>query len=321
MTHGTANEADRVRAANTMLETRAATTTDAIERLLVARAARGAPVATLRALRGDLADLAAFLDACDCAVTDADTVTLRRWQARQGQFGHAPATISRRLSSVRALFADLARRGEIEHDPSLALVSPKRRRRLPDPMSRRDADRLLDADAITQTESGPRELRNQAILELLYGAGLRAREICDLDRGSLSWSARQVRVIGKGDRERIVPLGAPALAAVETWLTEGRPQLVGSRPCDALFVSVRGRRLSPSDLRRTIERRSLIAGVAVRSPHALRHAYATHLLEGGAGLREIQQLLGHASASTTQIYAHVAVPHLLKAHSERHPRG
>ena len=131
--------------------------------------------------------------------------------------------------------------------------------------------------------------------------------------------AGRLRVIGKGDRERMIPVGEPAREALDAWLSSGRPRVAGAS--DALLVSVRGRPLSPSDVRRTLERRGRIAGVSARSPHALRHAYATHLLEGGAGLREIQELLGHASAATTQIYAHVAVPHLVREHADHHPRG
>jgi integrase/recombinase XerC len=165
-------------------------------------------------------------------------------------------------------------------------------------------------------------LRDAAALELLYGAGLRAQELCDLDLSDVDRQGAALRVVGKGDRERRVPLGEPALAAVATWLSHGRPRL--ARPgadAGALLVSIRGRRLRPSDVRRILGRRARLAGLPARSPHALRHAYATHLLEGGAGLREIQQLLGHASAETTQIYAHVAVPHLQRAHAASHPRG
>ena len=298
------------------MQTLRADTDGAIERLCRGRRAHGASPATLRALRSDLADLGGYLDRAGVELVDCDPTTLRRWHARLVTFGLAPATVARRLSSVRALYADLHRRGEIDVDPTLVLVGPRRGRRLPEPVARRDCATLLDDGSWAE---GPTGLRDRAVLELLYGCGLRAQEACDLDRASIEWSARRARVIGKGDRERIVPLGAPALAVLEDWLQRGRDAL--GPLDDALFVSVRGRRLSTSDIRRILQRRSRVTGVAARSPHALRHSYATHLLEGGAGLREIQQLLGHASAATTQIYAHVAVPHLMKAHSERHPRG
>ena len=164
-----------------------------------------------------------------------------------------------------------------------------------------------------------RSLRDRAVLELLYGCGLRAGEVCGLELESYDVPGARLRVLGKGDRERMVPLGEPAREALDEWLRSGRPRVAGAS--SALLVSLRGRRLSPSDVRRALERRARVAGIGTRSPHALRHAYATHLLEGGAGLREIQELLGHASAATTQIYAHVAVPHLVREHADHHPRG
>jgi site-specific recombinase XerD len=195
------------------------------------------------------------------------------------------------------------------------LVGPRRRRRLPEPVTASDCSVLLDGT----WNDDARSLRDHALLELLYGCGLRASEVCGLELAAYDAAAGRLRVIGKGDRERIVPVGEPARDALDAWLREGRPRVAGA--CSALLLSVRGRRLSPSDVRRALERRARVAGVSARSPHALRHAYATHLLEGGAGLREIQELLGHASAATTQIYAHVAVPHLVREHADHHPRG
>ena len=298
------------------MQTLRADTDSAIDRLCRGRTALGASPATVRALRSDLADLAGYLDRAGLELCDCDALTLRRWHARLAALNLAPATISRRLSSVRALFHDLHRHGEIDSDPTLVLVGPRRGRRLPEPVARRDCATLLDDRGWAD---GPIGLRDRAAIELLYGCGLRAQEVCDLDRSSIEWAARRARVIGKGDRERLVPLGSPALAALEAWLRAGRDHLAAHD--DSLLVSIRGRRLSPSDVRRILQRRARVAGVAARSPHALRHSYATHLLEGGAGIREIQQLLGHASAATTQIYAHVAVPHLMRAHAERHPRA
>jgi site-specific recombinase XerD len=240
---------------------------------------------------------------------------LRRWQARLAARRLAPATVARHLSSARALFGDLVRRGERPDDPSLVLVGPRRRRRLPDPVTAEDCAQLLDGD----WNDDVRSLRDRAVLELLYGCGLRASEVCALELASYDPAAGRLRVVGKGDRERLIPVGEPAREALDAWLLSGRPRVAGAS--DALLVSVRGRSLSPSDVRRTLERRGRIAGISARSPHALRHAYATHLLEGGAGLREIQELLGHASAATTQIYAHVAVPHLVREHADHHPRG
>jgi site-specific recombinase XerD len=290
-------------------------TEPSVERLIGARISHGDSAHTVRALRGDLSDLCAFLAQQDLTPETCGSEPLRRWQAQLAARRLAPATIARRLSSARALFGDLARRGARNDDPSLVLIGPRRARRLPDPVTAGDCDLLLDG---TWNEDA-RSLRDHAILELLYGCGLRASEVCGLDLASYDAAGARLRVVGKGDRERMVPMGEPAREALDEWLGAGRPRVAGT--CSALLVSVRGKRLSPSDIRRALERRARVAGIGTRSPHALRHAYATHLLEGGAGLREIQELLGHASAATTQIYAHVAVPHLVREHADHHPRG
>jgi site-specific recombinase XerD len=287
----------------------------AVERLIAARIGHGDSPHTVRALRGDLRELCAFLAQQGVVPQTCNGETLRRWQARLAARRLAPATVARRLSSARALFGDLVRRGERTDDPSLVLVGPRRGRRLPDPVTAADCSLLLDG---TWNED-VRSLRDRAVLELLYGCGLRASEVCGLEFASYDATAGRLRVIGKGDRERMIPVGEPAREALDEWLESGRPRVAGE--CSALLLSLRGRRLSPSDVRRALERRARVAGISARSPHALRHAYATHLLEGGAGLREIQELLGHASAATTQIYAHVAVPHLVREHADHHPRG
>jgi integrase/recombinase XerC len=287
----------------------------AVERLISARTAHGDSPHTLRALRGDLTELCGFLSQQGMTPQTCGSEPLRRWQARLAARLLAPATVARKLSSARALFADLVRREERDDDPSLVLVGPRRRRPLPEPVTAADCVLLLDGT----WNDDVRSLRDHAILELLYGCGLRASEVCGLELASYDAVAGRLRVIGKGDRERIVPVGEPARDALDAWLRDGRPRVAGAG--SELLLSVRGRRLSPSDVRRALERRARVAGVSARSPHALRHAYATHLLEGGAGLREIQELLGHASAATTQIYAHVAVPHLVREHADHQPRG
>jgi integrase/recombinase XerC len=287
----------------------------AVERLIAARIGHGDSPHTVRALRGDLNELCDFLARQGLAPETCGSEPLRRWQAQLAARRLAPATVARRLSSARALFADLVRRGERADDPSLVLVGPRRRRRLPEPVTSADCSRLLDGE----WKDDVRGLRDHAVLELLYGCGLRASEVCGVELAAYDAAGGRLRVIGKGDRERLVPVGEPARDALDAWLRNGRPRVAGD--CTALLLSVRGRRLSPSDVRRALERRARVAGVSAHSPHALRHAYATHLLEGGAGLREIQELLGHASAATTQIYAHVAVPHLVREHADHHPRG
>jgi integrase/recombinase XerC len=286
----------------------------AVERLITVRIAHGDSPHTVRALRGDLNELCRFLAQQGMAPETCGSEPLRRWQARLAARGLAPASVARHLSSARALFGDLVHRGIRDDDPSLVLVGPRRRRPLPEPVTAADCSLLLDGT----WNDDVRSLRDHAVLELLYGCGLRASEVCGLELTAYD-AAGRLRVIGKGDRERIVPIGEPARDALDAWLRDGRPRVAGA--CSALLLSVRGRRLSPSDVRRALERRARVAGISARSPHALRHAYATHLLEGGAGLREIQELLGHASAATTQIYAHVAVPHLVREHADHHPRG
>jgi site-specific recombinase XerD len=291
------------------------TSEPAVERLVAARIGHGDSPHTVRALRADLRELCGFLAQQGLAPETCGSEPLRRWQARLAARRLAPATIARHLSSARALFGDLIRRGERADDPSLVLVGPKRPRRLPEPVTAADCGLLLDG----AWNEDVRSLRDRAVLELLYGCGLRASEVCRLELESYDAAGVRLRVLGKGDRERMVPLGEPAREALDEWLSAGRPRVAGTS--GALLVSVRGRRLSPSDVRRALEHRARVAGIGTRSPHALRHAYATHLLEGGAGLREIQELLGHASAATTQIYAHVAVPHLVREHADHHPRG
>jgi integrase/recombinase XerD len=279
--------------------------------------ARGASAATVRAYRTDLAQVARWLGAAGVAPEDADAGTLRRYAAYLGTCRYAPATAARKLSAVRGVYAWMADRDEIERSPAVLVPGPKRARTLPATLSGEEVERLLDAPAGTE----PRDLRDRAILELLYGCGLRAAEACDLELRDVRLDAESVRVTGKGGKQRVVPLGGAAQAALERYLARGRPRLADGGGSTRLFVSVRGRALAPSDVRRALERALRRAGLAQRSPHALRHTFATHLLEGGADLRSIQDMLGHASVGTTQVYTHVSVRHLRAAHAAAHPRA
>jgi integrase/recombinase XerC len=200
-------------------------------------------------------------------------------------------------------------------DPAAEIPGPKRRRRLPVVPTAADTGRLLD---VTWPD-GPLGLRDRALLELLYGAGLRAAEACALDLDSID--GRTIRVLGKGGRTRIVPIGDPAADAVTAWLARGRPEVVTAESPPALLLSTRGRRLDTSGVRRALERRLRAVGLEQHGPHALRHAYATHMLEGGGDLRAIQEMLGHASLATTEVYTHLGLPHLRTAHARAHPRG
>src|SRR5262249_18608553 len=214
-------------------------------------------------------------------------------------------------------FAWLHARDRMPRDPAAVVPGPRQPRTLPATLKGSELGRLLDR----KPRPGPLGLRDLALLELLYGCGLRASEACALRVRDVDIAGRRVRVTGKGDKQRVVPVGRRALEAIDGYLRRGRPQLVGETATIALFVSVRGRPLRPSDVRRALASALRREGLPSRSPHALRHSFATHLLEGGADLLSIQELLGHASVATTQVYTHVSVRHLKSAHAHSHPRA
>ena len=286
---------------------------DPIEQHLTALRARGASPQTLRAYRSDLTDYAGWLETRGSSPTQAARSDVRAYAAQLASSGLAPSTRARRLSSVRGFHRRLA--GEGETDPAAEIPGPKRPRRLPTVPATRDTARMLDV-AWPDTPLG---LRDRALLELLYGAGLRAAEACTLDLTSLE--GRTLRVIGKGGKTRLVPIGDPASDAVTAWLARGRPEVATADSPPALLLSIRGKRLDTSGIRRALNRRLQAVGLEQHGPHALRHAYATHMLEGGGDLRAIQELLGHASLATTEIYTHLGLPHLRHAHAQAHPRG
>ena len=227
------------------------------------------------------------------------------------------STVARKLASTRSFYAQLVRAGKMEASPADLVSSPKRDQHLPTVLKPAELTALLDS----MPGSTPLELRDRAMFELTYSAGLRAEEVVDLDLVSLDPDAEELRVEGKGGKTRVVPAGEPAWRALRAWVERGRPQL--ERESDpALFLSKTGRRLSTSDVRRRLAgavRRAAIQGGV--SPHTLRHSFATHLLEGGADLRSIQELLGHASISTTQTYTRVESLRLKRAYAQAHPRA
>ncbi|WP_344278758.1 tyrosine recombinase XerC [Actinomadura napierensis] len=283
------------------------------------RAERGVSPHTLRAYLGDLTDLSAY--AADVGVTDPadlDVSLLRAWLARQHALGRARATLARRTAAVRAFTHHLHRRGLLQDDPGLLLGTPKKRRDLPGVLNQDDAARLLD----TMDTEGPMGLRDLAVLEVLYGTGVRVSELCGLDIDDVDTGRRTIRVLGKGDRERTVPVGEPALRAVQDWLRAGRPAVATEISGPALFLGARGGRLHPTSARRIVHSRISEAGqMPDLSPHGLRHTAATHLLEGGADLRSVQEILGHASLQTTQLYTHVSAERLKRVHRQAHPRA
>jgi integrase/recombinase XerC len=298
----------------------------AIERFVAHLAGeRRASPHTVAAYRGDLEQLAAFVaerrPGRPTGPRDLDVLLLR------GFLGHlsrtiAPASVARKIASVRAFLKYLHRRGEVEKNPAMELALPKVRRPLPTFLG-------VDAAAEVMTTpdgSSPEGLRDRAMLETLYGAGLRVSELCGLDLGDVDTASPDlgsVRVLGKGNKERVVPLGSAAVAAVRAYLgrrDELRDRRTGALDPRALFVSRRGARLGVRAVRSLVHRYGALgAGRADLHPHALRHTCATHLLDGGADLRAIQKMLGHASLSTTQRYTHVSIDHLMAVYDAAHP--
>lgn len=299
-----------------------AQTLAAFERHL--RSERGRSEHTTRAYLGDLRGLVEFLDA-ECGITDLADVglrDLRGWLAAQAESGAARSTIARRSAAARTFLGWATRTGRVEHDPSLRLAAPKRAGHLPEVLRQSDATALMDVAAVASDDQDSMHLRDRAALELLYASGIRVGELTALDIDDLDLDRGVVRVMGKGGKERTVPFGAPARDAVQAWLTLGRPQVAVDGSGPALLLGRRGRRADPRQIRAAVH--SLLEHVPNApdlGPHGLRHSAATHLLEGGADLRLVQELLGHASLATTQIYTHVSVDRLKQSYRQAHPRA
>lgn len=277
--------------------------------------------ATVRAYRSDLRDFAAALD--DPMLVDVDLEMLREWLWRATQRGDARSTLARRAASVRGFFAWAADEQLVPLDPSLRLVSPKRGRTLPTIATAPTMTTVLDGARARAVDGDPVALRDAALLELLYAAALRVSEVCGTDLDDLDRSRRTVRVLGKGGKERVVPYGGPAAEALEAYVVQGRPVLVGrGAGTGAVFVGARGARLGARSAYEIVSRTVAPAlGAAAVGPHALRHSAATHLLDGGADLRTVQEMLGHASLGTTQIYTHVSAEKLTATYRLAHPRA
>jgi site-specific recombinase XerD len=279
---------------------------------------RGASRHTLRAYGSDLAELAEWATRRGREPGELAYRDLRAYAAALSERGLAQSSVARKLVAVRSLHDHLVRAGCAEENPGELLPSPKRGSRLPRVLGPAEVGALLDRIPA----SGPLEVRDRAMLELAYACGLRAEEIVNLDLDSPEFESETLRVTGKGRKTRIVPMGEPAQRALERYLESARPALAPDQVEPALFLSRRGRRLSPSDVRRRLERWVREAAVAGHvSPHTLRHSFATHLLEGGADLRSIQELLGHASVSTTQVYTRVEPQRLRREYARSHPRA
>lgn len=288
------------------------------------RLGRNRSAHTVRAYLGDARSLLAHLvhHTPDASVGELDTGVLRSWLAEHTERGAARTTVARRASSARTFTAWLTRTGRLATDPGPRLGTPKAHRVLPAVLGRHQAAQAMAAAESGAAQQDPMTLRDRLIVELLYATGIRVSELCGLDIDDIDRERRVVRVLGKGNRERSAPFGVPADDALENWLRYGRPLLAGAESGRALLLGRRGRRLDQRQARTVVhEVVAAVPGAPDMGPHGLRHTAATHLLEGGADLRVVQELLGHASMATTQLYTHVSVDRLRKVHDRAHPRA
>lgn len=290
------------------------------------RSERGLAEHTVRAYLGDVISLLGHwhnsVGDGDGKLAGLDVTTLRGWLAQQQQQGISRATVSRRAAAARVFTEWAHEHGYLDSDPGTRLAAPRPQRALPTVMRAREAADMLDAAESGAAERDPVALRDRAVLELLYATGVRVAELCGLDLRDVDFDRRVVRVVGKGDRQRMVPFGVPAAEAVSVWLEHGRPALVTPEAGQALFVGVRGRRVGARAVRKLVhEAVDAVPGAADTGPHGVRHSTATHLLEGGADLRSVQEQLGHATMSTTQLYTHVTAERLRAIHDRTHPRA
>jgi integrase/recombinase XerC len=247
---------------------------------------------------------------------------LRSWLAAMTTAGRSRATIARRAAAARTFCGWAARTGRMQRDPAVRLSAPRRDRTLPGVLAQQQAAELLRVAEIAADDGDPLHLRDRAALELLYASGIRVGELVGLDVDDVDLDRRMVTVIGKGDKQRVVPFGLPAAQAVRAWLDVGRPQLASADSGPALLLGRRGRRADQRQVRAAVhELLRHVADADDIGPHGLRHSAATHLLEGGADLRAVQELLGHATLATTQIYTHVSVERLKATYEQAHPRA
>lgn len=289
------------------------------EQFLVELRARDLSPNTVDAYGRDVAEFLRFCERLGADPLRAGPDTVRSFLARQTTLGRARSTVARKAASLRGFYRFALRRKVRPDNPATLVGTPKRARLLPGVLKRREVDALV----ALPPDDDPYGLRDRAIIELLYGAGIRVSELCGLDVDDVDFRGGRVRVLGKGRKERIVPMGEPAADALRRYLARGRPATVkeGS-PAAALLYNRRGRRMGPRDVRSVVYRyaREAAPGAKV-SPHTLRHTFATHLLEGGADLRSVQELLGHVDLRTTQIYTQVSRERLREAYERAHPRA
>ncbi|MFE6389492.1 tyrosine recombinase XerC [Nocardiopsis dassonvillei] len=271
---------------------------------------------TVRGYLADLRSLLAHLEERGRSVRDLDVDLVRGWLSRARDAGASRATVARRVAAVRAFTRFLHREGVLAADPGPRLASPAQQRSLPTVLDERQAAAALAGE----TDGTPTGLRRRAVVETLYATGVRVAELCALDLADVDRERDTVRVLGKGAKERTVPVGGPALDALDAWLSGGRPEMAGATSGSALFLGARGGRLGVRQAREDVHAHLRAVG-ADSAPHGLRHSAATHLLNGGADLRSVQEFLGHASPRSTQIYTHVSVERLRDTYRRAHPRA
>jgi integrase/recombinase XerC len=285
---------------------------------------RGRSDHTRRAYLGDLRSLCEFLNerAPDVALTQLTLPVLRSWLAAQAGGGAARTTLARRTSAVKTFTAWALRSGLMDNDPATRLQVPKARRTLPAVLRQDQALDAMSAAELGAQQGDPLALRDRLIVEMLYATGIRVSELCGLDLDDVDMSRRLLRVLGKGNKQRTVPFGEPALRALKSWVADGRPALAIETSGPALLLGSRGKRIDPRQARTVVHQTmAAVDGAPDIGPHGLRHSAATHLLEGGADLRVVQELLGHSTLATTQLYTHVTVARLRAVHDQAHPRA
>lgn len=278
---------------------------------------------TRRAYLGDLRSLLAHAASEGAAgLKDLELGNFRRWLGSQSSAGASRATLARRSATARAFTAWALREELIDVDPALRLKAPKREGSLPAVLQASQLTRLLEGLDVSAAEGEPMAVRNRAIVELLYATGVRVGELAGLDIDDLDSDRRTLRVLGKGNKERTVPFGVPAAVAIDDWLRRGRPALAKDHSGPALFLGARGKRVDQRQVRALVNALfEALGDTSASGPHALRHSAATHLLDGGADLRAVQEILGHSSLATTQIYTHVSVDRLRRSYQQAHPRA
>jgi integrase/recombinase XerC len=279
---------------------------------------------TIRAYLGDLESLIEHLEAIGVSdISQLQLIHLRSWLANQQVKGGARTTLSRRAVSVRLFTKWAVRNKFLEKDVAATLATPKGHRTLPEVLEIADAKVAMDSLATRAVEEEtPVSLRDVAMVEMLYASGARVAELCGLDLNDIDYDRQTIRVLGKGNKERTIPLGNPAMRALSVYLRDARDTLKNAQSANAVFLGVRGKRIDQRTVRTVVYNAlQAIEGIERLGPHALRHSAATHLLEGGADLRTVQEILGHASLATTQIYTHVSTERLQKAFKQAHPRA